>query len=136
MSPVYSTLDPLARYQRLAAEAAALHVPAWAYQPPRNPITHPHQCYYRADEHNHVSQLNLAAPACQLQLYRWDDSRTARLSISWPHTHTAVELDVPTLVALRNALSDALLDIGLLTIAEAAAAASAHAWADADRRYA
>jgi hypothetical protein len=99
-----------AHYEALAAEAS---VPAWTYQAPQRPADYPRQCYYRADKYNLIAPHTSAQPKSTLQLFRWADQREpgASLRVEVPFGSMSVELCVPSLQALRDALNDALADI-------------------------
>lgn len=99
-----------AHYEALAIEAS---VPAWSYQPPHIPEDHPHQRYYRAGNRSFISPITSRQPDTNLKLFRWNDNFLpgAQLTLQAPFASMSVDLCVPSLQALRDALNDALADI-------------------------
>jgi hypothetical protein len=88
--------------------------PEWAYQPPYTPPDYPRQHYYRGSEKNHAAiARDFDAPLSPyVVLYRGAGNTTADLSVSIGHVaQIDATLTAPQLLALRNALSDALHDI-------------------------
>lgn len=82
----------------------------WAYQHPYTPASHPDQRYYRS-----VGRSHTVAPApradTQLRLFRFADTMGARLDLVAPNGEMRADLDIAALKALRDACTDALVDI-------------------------
>lgn len=84
----------------------------WVYQAPERPAGHPNQCYYRiAGASTHAIRRSQIPGWANIKLYRFDDWKHAQVEIDTFEARMRVNLDVPTLLALRNAINDALQDI-------------------------
>ena len=87
-------------------------IPAWAYQPPRRSADFPALRYYRSADWNHI----LPAPTStfghpRIVLVRNGDQLGARLQIYLDGAYADASLDAPAMLALRDALNDALTDV-------------------------
>lgn len=84
---------------------------AWTYQPPHRPAGYSDQCYYRADALLTVAIDGASPKAPTLQVFRFANSTSTRLTVRRDDFDVGVELDAATLRALHAALGDALQDI-------------------------
>lgn len=88
--------------------------PAWAYQPPYRPASHPSQCYYRAapdGSDGHHLAPRIGGDDGRLSLFRFTDDTSAKLYLTLPAGELRIECRAELLLALRNACNDALADI-------------------------
>ena len=88
--------------------------PAWAYQPPYRPASHPDQCYYRAasdGSDGHHMAPRIGGDDARLSLFRFVDETHAQLFLTIPAGELRVDCRAELLLALRNACNDALADI-------------------------
>jgi hypothetical protein len=90
--------------------------PAWTYQPPYRPASHPDQCYHGAAADG--STGHYIAPydwnddgAPRLTLFRFEHEDRARLTLAVEAGELRATLSSDQLFALRNACNDALADI-------------------------
>ena len=98
------------------------HPEPWDYEAPRTAEVHADMHYYRASEWSlnikrpHGSSV---LPRVDLRLLRFGTQKEAQLSLSVGGVaEISAQLDQPGLLALRNALNDALHDITLIAQAE------------------
>lgn len=88
--------------------------PAWTYQPPYRPDSHPSQCYYRAaldGSDGHHLAPRIGGDDGRLSLFRFADDTSAKLYLTIPAGELRIECRADLLLALRNACNDALADI-------------------------
>lgn len=85
----------------------------WVYQAPFRPNGHPSQCYYRTDASSgHDVRIHGGgAETPSLQVFRWSDKTCADIKVVVSNASLDVRLDRAALVALRDALNDAMQDI-------------------------
>lgn len=81
------------------------------YQAPTRYEGYENQCYYRAGKHCTMVILDATDDSATLEVFRFANSTSARLSIERGIAQMRIELDAPSLRALFNALGDALTDI-------------------------
>lgn len=89
--------------------------PAWAYQPPKHPEGHPHQCYYRAGRWLPIAKDGAARASAEypdITVYRAHVGDTeTHLTVDIADAKVCVLLNPAVLQALRDALNDALADV-------------------------
>lgn len=87
-------------------------VPAWAYQAPRRPQSHPNQCYYRSEGFHHIADpAGDPRPDERITLFRFAPDVRAVLTLAVPQGSLSVECSAVQLQLLRDALNDVLHDI-------------------------
>lgn len=83
----------------------------WVYAAPKRPKGYEDQCYYRAGLGHCVKVPGATADSAELKVFRFAGSTSTQLTFERGFARLSIELDLPALKALFNALGDALEDI-------------------------
>lgn len=98
--------------------------PAYAYRAPHTPASHAAQCYYRTGKLRALDGHWVdPAPVGMgnrpgATVFRFDADECAEITLHNADAHVRVIFDRPALLALRDALNDALIDIDAAAAAE------------------
>lgn len=83
---------------------------AWTYKAPKHPDSHPTQFYYRAEGFHHIDTGgDVTSP--RITLFRFENEADAEISIKVPGATVEGRFSRESLLALRDALNDAIQDI-------------------------
>ena len=88
-------------------------MPAWSYQAPYNPRGYEEQCYYRTSRQlGHSMKVQGAAPGSpDLTAFRFQRDQKLTITVDYECASASMTLDAVHVLALRDALNDALQDM-------------------------
>jgi len=93
-----------------ARTPAEVVLPEWTYVPPRKPVEHPTQNWYRG-----TNQIRLTEWGARMGMYRSDESQVAQLEASLQSGENSMRLslalDEAALLLLRDSINDVLAEL-------------------------